>query len=80
MVDNDNSRYQEKVVRVLPKGQYKIVPHPRVEVLCVDDAGFTRVLAKLLPGESVCWRCATPAQDPDGKLSVCPTCGGDFND
>ncbi len=72
--------YVTKEVRTLPRREEDIVPHPRVKILRRDDAGFTIVQANLKEGESVCWRCCSPADDPGGKLQICPVCSRDFND
>ena len=72
--------YVTKEMRTLPSKDEDIVSHPRVRILRKDDMGFTIVEAKLKKGEGVCWRCCSPADDPEGKLQTCPVCGGDFND
>lgn len=74
------ARFETKTLRILPRQNGSIIPHPRVKVLRKDSAGFTLVEAQLAPGEGVCWRCGSIAQDPDRKLDICPVCGGDFND
>lgn len=83
MIGEEKSKsgeYLEKRVRILPRKPTDIRPHPRVKVLGEDHAGFTIVEAQLKPGEGVCWRCGSIADDPDGTLEICPVCGGDFND
>ena len=72
--------YRTEKMRILPHNPSDIRPHLRVKVLGEDHAGYTIVEAKLRPGESVCWRCGSIADDPDHTLQVCPICGGDFND
>lgn len=68
----------KKTYRIASTGSR--VTHPRSTLVGVDHIGFRLVEADLNPGESLCWRCAAPAYDPDGTLQVCPECGEDFND
>lgn len=67
--------------RICPRHKSDIIPHKRVRILFYEPDGyFVRVMARLLPGESLCWRCGTPhkiAADVPGVR--CPTCGKDFN-
>lgn len=71
---------REVECRILPRLGSDVIPSPRVTVLGEDEAGFTLVRAKLRPGEDVCWRCGSIAEDPEHNLEVCPVCGDDFND
>ena len=72
--------YETKRLRILPNETRDIIPHLRVQVFGKDNSGFTIVEALLKPGEGVCWRCGSIANDPKNDLQICPICGKDFND
>ena len=73
-------RYTVLKARFLPNNGVSIYDGSNIHHLGKDEAGFSVAWFALEVGESYCWRCATITHRKNVPNSVCPFCGGDFDD